>query len=208
MYSGITGMKAHQIRMDVIGNNIANVNTYGFKSSRVSFQDVYYQSMRNAAEGTSTVAERSLTGRLGTLSAARRSAHQSAMASTGNALDLAISGEGYFQVQIRTETFITQRPGCSPSTATGILWIPTAALCWNERFPRRKSARLEPHPILHSQRVAGQGERFDNHQRRELHHRRSERQRNGNIAINIQSGTLKGGEKAKAVVAAPVLPSR
>ncbi|MFZ2539018.1 MAG: flagellar hook-basal body complex protein, partial [Oscillospiraceae bacterium] len=53
MYSGVAGMKAHQTKMDVIGNNIANVNTYGFKSSRVTFRDVYYQSMRNASGGTS-----------------------------------------------------------------------------------------------------------------------------------------------------------
>ncbi|MEG0692871.1 MAG: flagellar hook-basal body complex protein, partial [Oscillospiraceae bacterium] len=52
MYSGVAGMKAHQTKMDVIGNNIANVNTYGFKSSRVTFRDVYYQSMRNASGGT------------------------------------------------------------------------------------------------------------------------------------------------------------
>ena len=43
LYSGVSGMKVHQTKMDVIGNNIANVNTYGFKSSRASFSDLYYR---------------------------------------------------------------------------------------------------------------------------------------------------------------------
>ena len=52
MYSGVTGMKSHQTRLDVIGNNIANVNTYGFKSSRATFRDVYYQNLRNGSKPT------------------------------------------------------------------------------------------------------------------------------------------------------------
>ena len=43
LYSGVAGMTTQQKKMDVIGNNIANVSTYGFKSSRVTFRDVYYQ---------------------------------------------------------------------------------------------------------------------------------------------------------------------
>lgn len=46
MYAGVAGMKANQTRMDVIGNNIANANTYGFKSSRATFRDMYYQQIR------------------------------------------------------------------------------------------------------------------------------------------------------------------
>ena len=46
LYSGVSGLKSHQTRMDVIGNNIANVNTYGFKASRTSFSDIYYQYQR------------------------------------------------------------------------------------------------------------------------------------------------------------------
>ena len=52
MYSGVSGLRAHQTRMDTIGNNIANVNTYGFKSSRTTFRDIYYQTM-NSASGPS-----------------------------------------------------------------------------------------------------------------------------------------------------------
>ena len=54
LYSGVTGMKGHQTRLDVIGNNIANVNTMGFKSSSTTFRDVYYQSLRGASAGNGT----------------------------------------------------------------------------------------------------------------------------------------------------------
>ena len=54
MYSAVSGLKAHQTRMDVIGNNIANVNTYGFKASRVVFSDVLYQNLSTATGATAT----------------------------------------------------------------------------------------------------------------------------------------------------------
>lgn len=101
LYAGVTGMKAHQIRMDVIGNNIANVNTYGFKSSRATFRDVYYQSLRGAATGTnnkggvnpSEVGYGSAIGSIDVMQS------QSTMSTTGNPLDIAITGEGFLQVQ-------------------------------------------------------------------------------------------------------------
>ena len=49
LYSGVSGLKVHQTKMDVIGNNIANVNTIAFKSSTVNFSDVYYQTTANAS---------------------------------------------------------------------------------------------------------------------------------------------------------------
>ena len=54
MYSGVSGMRSHQTAMDTIGNNIANVNTYGFKGSRTTFSDIYYQSLRGASAASST----------------------------------------------------------------------------------------------------------------------------------------------------------
>ena len=48
MYSGVAGLKTHQTRMDVIGNNIANVNTVGFKGSSVNFADTFYQTVSSA----------------------------------------------------------------------------------------------------------------------------------------------------------------
>lgn len=101
MYSGVAGMKAHQIRMDVIGNNIANVNTYGFKSSRATFRDVYYQSMRNASAGTGTRGglNPSQVGYGSTIGSVDVMHTQSVMTTTGNPLDVAIAGDGYLQVQ-------------------------------------------------------------------------------------------------------------
>ena len=49
MYSAVSGLKTHQTRMDVIGNNIANVNTVAFKSSSVTFSDILYQTTSNAS---------------------------------------------------------------------------------------------------------------------------------------------------------------
>lgn len=101
MYSGVAGMKTHQTRMDVIGNNIANVNTYGFKSSRATFRDVYYQTMRGASQGTGNTGGMNPTqvgygSQLGSIDTLMT---QSVMSTTGNPLDVAITGEGFFQVQ-------------------------------------------------------------------------------------------------------------
>lgn len=101
LYSGVSGLKTHQQKMDVIGNNIANVNTYGFKGSRVTFQDVFYQTMRNATAGSaasggtnpSQIGYGAQVGSIDTMMS------RSGFASTGNALDMAIAGEGFFMVQ-------------------------------------------------------------------------------------------------------------
>ena len=53
LYSGVAGLKTHQTRMDVIGNNIANVNTVGFKASSVNFSDVLYQTTQSASGANS-----------------------------------------------------------------------------------------------------------------------------------------------------------
>jgi len=55
LFSAVSGLNAHQLRMDVIGNNIANINTPGFKKSRVTFQDMLYQTIRGASRGTNPV---------------------------------------------------------------------------------------------------------------------------------------------------------
>ncbi len=52
LYSGVSGLQNHQIRMDVIGNNISNINTTGFKKGRVNFQDMLSQTMSGAARPT------------------------------------------------------------------------------------------------------------------------------------------------------------
>ena len=56
LYSAVSGLKTHQTKMDVIGNNIANVNTVGFKSSSVNFSDIFYQTTQSASASTQTKA--------------------------------------------------------------------------------------------------------------------------------------------------------
>jgi flagellar hook protein FlgE len=101
MYSAVTGLRGHQTMLDVIGNNIANVNTVGFKSSRVLFRDLYYQNLANPSAPTATsggtnprqIGYGSKIGSVDLITT--RSGYQQ----TSKTLDMYISGEGYFAVQ-------------------------------------------------------------------------------------------------------------
>ncbi|WAA13598.1 flagellar hook protein FlgE [Fervidibacillus halotolerans] len=98
MYSGISGLKSFQTKLDVIGNNIANVNTYGFKKGRVTFKDAMSQTISGAvaAQGNRGGMNPKQVG-LGTEIATIDSIHtEASMQSTGRSLDLAINGDGYF----------------------------------------------------------------------------------------------------------------
>ncbi|WP_153720430.1 flagellar basal body rod protein FlgG [Sporosarcina cascadiensis] len=100
MYSGISGLKNFQTKLDVIGNNIANVNTYGFKKGRAVFKDLISQTVSGATGPTD------LRGGvnykqvgLGSQIAAIDTIHSGGSTQfTGNTLDLAISGDGFFKV--------------------------------------------------------------------------------------------------------------
>ena len=100
LYSGVAGMSTQQTKMDVIGNNIANVSTYGFKSSRVTFRDVYYQTSTAASGATAAKGGTNAVqvGYGSTLGSTDVNHSQSVMTTTGLSLDCAITGEGYFQV--------------------------------------------------------------------------------------------------------------
>ncbi|MBQ1193015.1 MAG: flagellar hook-basal body complex protein [Lachnospiraceae bacterium] len=101
LYSGVAGLKVHQTRMDVIGNNIANVNTVGFKSQRVNFSELFYQTTQiasgpNAENGTG--GQNAMQIGLGT-SVAQISVNitgEGGSQSTGNGLDLKINGDTFF----------------------------------------------------------------------------------------------------------------
>ncbi|HRS65109.1 MAG TPA: flagellar hook-basal body complex protein, partial [Spirochaetia bacterium] len=98
LYSGVAGLQNHQIRMDVIGNNIANVNTIGFKKNRVNFQDLLYQQISGAARPNEEVGgvNPKEVG-LGMLVASIDTIHtQGAMQTTGVQTDVAIQGNGFF----------------------------------------------------------------------------------------------------------------
>ena len=124
MYAGVAGMKASQTRMDVIGNNIANVNTYGFKSSRATFRDMYYQQLRGASAGTATRGgiNPSMVGYGSQIASIDLLMGQSAMSSTGNPMDVAITGEGFLQVMDADgNTFYTKAGMLDIDPATGAL---------------------------------------------------------------------------------------
>lgn len=100
LYSAVSGMQAHQTKLDVIGNNIANVNTYGFKSSKARFQDVFYQTLQNSTGGTSLLGgtNASQVGYGTTIGGIDLDMSRSSLQSTGNSMDAAITGSGFFQV--------------------------------------------------------------------------------------------------------------
>jgi flagellar hook protein FlgE len=106
LYSGVSGLRNHQTRMDVIANNIANVNTVGYKSSRVVFQDVFSQTSRAAgAPGAQYGGTNPMQIGLGVKTAAIDVQHtQSALQVTDNTLDVAISGDGFFVVNTADDT--------------------------------------------------------------------------------------------------------
>lgn len=123
LFSGVAGLTSHQTKLDVIGNNIANVNTYGFKSSRVTFSDVYYQTTKAATGATMEQGgiNSSQIGYGSTVSSIDKMMSQSAFASTSNTLDVAISGEGFIQVQDKTGNKFFTRAGMMNVDAEGNL---------------------------------------------------------------------------------------
>ncbi len=110
LYSGVTGLRNHQTKMDVIGNNIANVNTVGYKSSRVIFQDIYSQTVKpaTAASATSGGTNPQQIG-LGVQVATIDVMHTKGTPQyTGYALDLSIDGDGYFVIENGTDRTYTR----------------------------------------------------------------------------------------------------
>ncbi len=118
-----TGMNAQQTNLEVIANNIANINTTGFKRSRAEFTDLLYQVERAAGTpnrgGQDAVPEGAHIG-LGVRTTAIRNLHmQGALTSTGNKLDLALNGRGWFQIAgANSEQFYT-RAGSFNKNANG-----------------------------------------------------------------------------------------
>ncbi|MCQ2523930.1 MAG: flagellar hook-basal body complex protein [Lachnospiraceae bacterium] len=113
MYSGVSGLKTHQTKMDVIGNNIANVNTVAYKSSSITFSELMYQTTQrasgpNALTGTGGTNARQIG--LGVQSAAINTAiaSQGATQTTGNPFDICITGSSFFVVNNGSENFFTR----------------------------------------------------------------------------------------------------
>lgn len=112
MFSGVSGLRGHQTWMDVIGNNISNVNTVGFKASRVTFQEIFSQTMRTAVSpaigGTRGGINPQQVG-LGMSIASVDVVHQrGSVQRTDNMNDLAIDGEGFFVLSEGDRRFFTR----------------------------------------------------------------------------------------------------
>lgn len=113
MYSAVSGLSAHQTKMNVIGNNIANVNTYGFKSSRVTFSDVFYQTMNSATEAKGSTGGTNATqlGYGAKVNSVDVINTRAGSATTDRALDVYINGDGYLPVQDNDGTIKYTRVG-------------------------------------------------------------------------------------------------
>lgn len=116
IFSGVSGLQAHQKKMDVIGNNIANVNTVGYKASRVTFSDLINQTLSSATgpdsatgRGGSNAKQVGLGVRIGSIDTLMTAGSTE---STGNATDLSIDGNGFFIVRNGTTgTYMFTRAG-------------------------------------------------------------------------------------------------
>ncbi len=129
LFSGVSGLQNHQTKMDVIGNNVSNINTYGFKKNRVTFQDILYQTMSGAAAPTNDVGginpqQIGLGMKVASIDTIFT---QGAMQTTGRNMDVAIMGEGFFVLKdgdstlySRTGTFGIDKNGTLVNPASGL----------------------------------------------------------------------------------------
>ena len=129
LYAGVSGLQNHQTRMDVIGNNISNVNTYGFKKGRATFQDMISQQINGAARPTEEVGgvnpkEVGLGMSVATIDTIFT---QGNLQTTGNTTDLAIQGNGFFVLKNGDETFYS-RAGVFGTDSNGTLVNPANGL--------------------------------------------------------------------------------
>ena len=130
MYSAVSGLKGHQTRMDVVGNNIANVNTTGFKASRVTFADMISQNLSGASSPTGTIGgvNPKQIGLGMSVAATDLLYTNGSVQQTGKNTDVAISrGDGLFIVSRGNEKFYT-RNGAFSFDAEGNLTLPSTGL--------------------------------------------------------------------------------
>ncbi|MFO8060906.1 MAG: flagellar hook-basal body complex protein, partial [Bacillota bacterium] len=128
LFAGVSGLKSHQVKMDVLGNNIANVNTTGFKASRVSFAEMFSQTLRGASAPSD---ERGGTSAqqigLGAMISSIDIIHgQGNLQSTGGDTDMAIEGQGFFILRTGDQV-VYSRAGAFQPDADGFLVDPTGA---------------------------------------------------------------------------------
>lgn len=131
LYSGVSGLKVHQVKMDVIGNNISNVNTVGFKASSVTFSDIFYQTTQgasgpNAATGSAgrNAKQIGLGANVASITAAITTPGGSQR--TDNPFDIMIEGDSFFVVNSGGTNYFT-KAGSFNIDAHGTLCTPSGA---------------------------------------------------------------------------------
>jgi flagellar basal-body rod protein FlgG len=124
MHVAKTGLNSQQVKMQVIANNLANVNTTGFKSDRANFESLLYQVLRGAGESTSE--NTSLTSGLSVGTGTRllntsKLFTQGSLIDTGNSLDMSLEGDGFFQVLMPDGRVGYTRSGAFSRNAEGVV---------------------------------------------------------------------------------------
>src|SRR5262245_49430017 len=122
LWAAKTGLDAQQTRMTVTSNNLANVNTTSYKKSRAVFEDLLYQNVRQVGASTSQDTQAPTGLSLGTgvrVVATEKTYTQGNLTQTGNSLDLAISGRGFFQILLPDGTMGYTRDGSFQVNAQG-----------------------------------------------------------------------------------------
>jgi flagellar basal-body rod protein FlgG len=119
-----TGMEGQQTKLDAISNNLANVGTNGYKRAGVVFEDLMYQNLRPAGSATSEQSQLPTGLQVGLgvrVAATSRNFSQGSLQQTGNNLDVAIKGQGFFQIQMPDGTTGYTRDGAFQVDASGAL---------------------------------------------------------------------------------------
>jgi flagellar basal-body rod protein FlgG len=124
LFTAANGMQVQQLNMNVISNNLANVNTTGFKSSRPEFQDLLYQNMRPAGANATSSTEIPTGIQIGLgarLAATIRQHSQGSAQNTAQELDIMIEGAGFFEIELPDGTTAYTRAGSFSVDSTGRL---------------------------------------------------------------------------------------
>jgi flagellar basal-body rod protein FlgG len=124
LYSASSGMRAQQLNLDTISNNLANVNTTGFKKNRVDFQELLYATLRPPGQATrngGTIPTGIQVGHGVRSAATPADFSQGSLKETGSSLDLAIEGNGFFAVQLPDDTIAYTRDGAFKLDRDGYL---------------------------------------------------------------------------------------
>lgn len=131
LYTAATGMESLQTKLDVIANNLANVNTTGFKKGRANFEDLFYRHYKfpgTQDAGTNLTATGTSIGLGARVQSVQTSQLQGAFQQTNGQYDMAIEGPGYFQVQDASGATLYTRAGNFSINATGDLVLGSASM--------------------------------------------------------------------------------